>query len=375
MRIGVRATQRSSGGGRAFIELLAAALSRHQAVEKVVLFTAGEGTTAARRSGAAGGTGPWSAILSDNTVLPRAVRDRRIDVLLCPGSQIPWTAGTPTVFWPLTVAPFDMHCAMRSNRLAGTARALLLRSIMSLSCRRASGIIFGSHYARRRILSGGRLTAKPTTVVPASVSVFPDDAATSAAEAVLPWGSRPFFLAVSHMYPYKMLVETIEGFSEFVAATDAPHVLALAGAEADPPYAARVRSAVERAQIGHRVFLLGSQTRQQLDGLYRRAFAFVFSSSCENAASFAVIDALSYGLPIISSNMSSTPEVVGSAALAFDPRQPLQLADHMTRIADSPQLRNDLRARARAQAERLPSWDEVAEMAVMFCSSVLASSR
>jgi glycosyltransferase involved in cell wall biosynthesis len=59
---------------------------------------------------------------------------------------------------------------------------------------------------------------------------------------------------------------------------------------------------------------------------------------------------------VITSNISSLPEVVGDAAVLIDPYQPESIADAMKRVLSDDRLREDLRARGLARARHF-SWD------------------
>jgi len=62
------------------------------------------------------------------------------------------------------------------------------------------------------------------------------------------------------------------------------------------------------------------------------------------------------GTPVITSNVSSLPEVVGDAALMIDPYDPAAIADAMRRVLESPELREDLQRRGLARAREF-SWE------------------
>jgi len=82
------------------------------------------------------------------------------------------------------------------------------------------------------------------------------------------------------------------------------------------------------------------------------------------------LEAMACGTPVITSNRSSLPEVVGAAALLVDPGDTGELADAMGRIVDDEPLREDLRERGLKQAQGF-SWDETARMTVEVYESVL----
>jgi glycosyltransferase involved in cell wall biosynthesis len=62
------------------------------------------------------------------------------------------------------------------------------------------------------------------------------------------------------------------------------------------------------------------------------------------------------GTPVITSNVSSLPEVVGDAALMIDPYDPAAIADAMQRVLETPALREELQRKGLARAREF-SWE------------------
>ena len=97
---------------------------------------------------------------------------------------------------------------------------------------------------------------------------------------------------------------------------------------------------------------------QTLAALYRLADVFVFPSLYEGFG-LPPLEAMASGTPVITSNVSSLPEVVGDAALMIDPYEPAAIADAMRRVLTEPDLRPDLKARGFARAREF-SWERSA---------------
>ena len=89
--------------------------------------------------------------------------------------------------------------------------------------------------------------------------------------------------------------------------------------------------------------------------LYRLARVFVFPSLYEGFG-LPPLEAMASGTPVITSNVSSLPEVVGDAALLIDPYQPDAIADAMRRVMLDDRLRDDLRERGLMRAREF-SWE------------------
>jgi glycosyltransferase involved in cell wall biosynthesis len=92
-----------------------------------------------------------------------------------------------------------------------------------------------------------------------------------------------------------------------------------------------------------------------LAALYRLARAFVFPSLYEGFG-LPPLEAMASGTPVITSNTSSLPEVVGDAALLIDPLNADEIADAMARVLTDETLRAELVTRGFERVKQF-SWD------------------
>ena len=99
---------------------------------------------------------------------------------------------------------------------------------------------------------------------------------------------------------------------------------------------------------------LGFVPDATLAALYRLASVFVFPSLYEGFG-LPPLEAMASGTPVITSNVSSLPEVVGDAALLIDPTSPDAIAAAMTRVLEEPELRADLIRRGHERVKAF-SW-------------------
>jgi glycosyltransferase involved in cell wall biosynthesis len=118
---------------------------------------------------------------------------------------------------------------------------------------------------------------------------------------------------------------------------------------------ATLRRAVHSHKLHKHVRFFGFVSHQTLAALYRLAAAFVFPSLYEGFG-LPPLEAMASGTPVITSNVSSLPEVVGDAALLIDPYEPAAIADAMQRVLDDTALADDLRRRGLVRA-RTFSWE------------------
>lgn len=119
---------------------------------------------------------------------------------------------------------------------------------------------------------------------------------------------------------------------------------------------ATLRRAVHRYNLHKHVRFLGYQSEQTLAVLYRLADVFVFPSLYEGFG-LPPLEAMASGTPVVVSNASSLPEVVGDAGVLVNPYDVTSIADGIRRVLDDSALRQELGTRGLARARSF-SWKE-----------------
>ena len=117
------------------------------------------------------------------------------------------------------------------------------------------------------------------------------------------------------------------------------------------------------------VKLEGEVSDERLAALYRGAAAFVFPSTYEGFG-LPVLEAMSYGTPVIASTAASVPEVGGDAALYFPPADSGALAEQIARVLCDAQLAAEMRARGLSRAAEM-TWDLCAEKTLSAMTATL----
>ena len=163
----------------------------------------------------------------------------------------------------------------------------------------------------------------------------------------------PFVLYAGNIKPHKNLERLIEAFHLFRRPGFEQVKLLIIGDEISKY--ATLRRAVHRLKLHKHVRFFGFVPDQTLAALYRLAAVFVFPSLYEGFG-LPPLEAMASGAPVITSNVSSLPEVVGDAALLIDPYDLEALADAMRRVLSDEKLRNGLRERGFVRA-RYFSWE------------------
>jgi glycosyltransferase involved in cell wall biosynthesis len=162
-----------------------------------------------------------------------------------------------------------------------------------------------------------------------------------------------FVLYAGNIKPHKNLERLIEAFHTFRRGPF-EHVKLLIIGDEISKYAT-LRRAVHKFKLHKHVRFFGFVPDRTLAILYRLAAVFVFPSLYEGFG-LPPLEAMASGTPVITSNVSSLPEVVGDAAVLIDPYEPDAIADALRRVLSEPALHADLRERG-LQRVREFSWE------------------
>lgn len=237
---------------------------------------------------------------------------------------------------------------VRSGRL--TAR-VLYRGIP-----RAEAIIVPSQATAKAVMSTYLIPADRITVIPQALpkrfQYQHDLAASERVRAFLRVHAldpaRPIILYVGSEHPRKNLLRLLEAVSR--VRTIVPDVQVVKVGSAGT---ARGRKAfwhtANRLGLSSCLTMVEESRDEDLLLWYHAATVFVFPSLAEGFG-FPPLEALACGTPVVTSNCSSLPEVVGDAALLVDPLDPQAITDALVRVITDQRLRATLRARGLVRA-------------------------
>ncbi|MEL6938653.1 MAG: glycosyltransferase family 1 protein [Cyanobacteria bacterium J06598_1] len=168
---------------------------------------------------------------------------------------------------------------------------------------------------------------------------------------------RPYFLMLGRQAPYKNLGRVIEAMRQI-----SDHcVLVIAGPN-DARYTPQLKAQADELGVRSRIKFLSYIPYAQLPALLSHAHALIFPSLWEGFG-LPVLEAMACGTPVISTNVSSLPEVVGDAALLIDPYDVSAIASAMNKVAKDTLLRQQLSRAGLARAQQF-SWEKTGKATV-----------
>ena len=169
--------------------------------------------------------------------------------------------------------------------------------------------------------------------------------------------NKPFILYVGNAYPHKNLERMILAFGRLVTKYMLDYQLVIAGKK--DSFHEGLEAAIKEAGLEDRVVFTGYVTDRELAGLYKNAKLYVFPSLSEGFG-LPPLEAMAYGLPVVSSNSTCLPEVLGDAAVYFDPKSIVEMSNAMVSVLTDDKLSSELIKKGQKQVKKY-SWKKTAK--------------
>lgn len=171
--------------------------------------------------------------------------------------------------------------------------------------------------------------------------------------SLLPFGiDRPYFLFVGTLEPRKNLQRLLGAFSHIPEHIRAANLLVIAGGKGWG--GVNINQMLVDMKLTQHVIAMGYVSDSQLSTLYAHARFFAMPSLYEGFG-LPLVEAMACGVPVLTSNSSSMPEVAGDAGLLVDPLDEESIANGLMRLLTDHVYHASLAAKAKASAARF-SW-------------------
>jgi glycosyltransferase involved in cell wall biosynthesis len=283
--------------------------------------------------------------------VPWVLRRERPDVFHAPHYVMP-----PAVRCRSLVTIHDCIHLMFPQYLPSRAAYVYAKAVMWSAARRSHRILTVSEASKRDIVRLLNVPAEKIVVVYNAIDerfrVAPSEDAIARVRERYQLDHR-FVLYVGNIKPHKNLVRLVEAFDELRKRGFGELTLLIIGDEISNLPA--LRRAVHSHKLHKHVRFLGYLPDDTLAVLYRQAAVFVFPSLYEGFG-LPPLEAMACGAPVVTSNVSSLPEVTGDAAVLVDPYDAGSIADGMDKVLSDPVLREELRVKGIARAREF-SWE------------------
>jgi len=293
---------------------------------------------------------PYS--VSEQVRIPMAVRREHADLFHAPHYVLP-----PLINCRSVVTIHDTIHLMFPQYLPGRLAHGYARASLWIAARRSNRILTVSETSKSDILRRFRVPADKVIVVYNAIDerlsqAPPEDAFE---RVRIRYQLRdPFALYVGNIKPHKNLERLIDAFDRLRHQPGFDSLKLVIIGDEITKYQG-LRRAVHRHKLHKHVRFFGFVPVGTLSVLYRLASVFVFPSLYEGFG-LPPLEAMACGTPVVTSNVSSLPEVVGNAAILVDPYDPDSIAEGMRQALSDSDLRAELIARGLAKVREY-SWE------------------
>lgn len=299
------------------------------------------------------GRAPFHAL--DPILLGAELWRKRPKLFFSPGYNPPVGWPGPFVF---TLHDLNHLCVPENSSVLKRA---YYRYVIRPACHQARCVLTVSEYSKREIADWAHLNED---------QIF--NVGNGVGPAFVPTGERydpgyPYLLYVGSHKSHKNLRRLLQAFSASGVWRDVRLIIS------GQPEQQLVME-VQRLDLQSQVSFKDLTTDEELSAVYRGAVAFVFPSLYEGFG-LPPVEAMACGVPVLTSNVCSLPEVVGDAAVFVNPLDVEQIADGVKKLVQNSSLRTGLREKGLLRA-KLYSWNETARRTLLAlqlaCSNLYA---
>jgi glycosyltransferase involved in cell wall biosynthesis len=295
---------------------------------------------------------PYS--VREQVSIPTRLTKERVDVYHSPHYVLP-----PLVRCPSVVTIHDCIHLRFPQYLPNRLAFAYAKTFMWWAAHRSARVLTVSEASKRDILHYFNIPEQKVTVIHNGLDerlrVPPPEAEMTRVRERFQLNEQ-FVLYAGNVKPHKNVERLIDAF-HVLHTNGFPHLKLLIIGSDISKYA-MLRRAIHKYDLHKYVRFLGFVSDETLAALYRLAAVFVFPSLYEGFG-FPPLEAMAAGTPVVASNLSSLPEVLGDAAMLVDPYDANAIAEAIRRVLVDDDLRRDLSRRGLAKVQAY-SWEEAA---------------
>jgi len=282
--------------------------------------------------------------LPEQILMPIKIWQARVDLMHFPHFNAPIFHLKPFVvtIHDFVLRKFPTRRASMLNPFLYWLKNLAYRIVVYSAIKRAKKIIAVSNYTKKDILKYFKVKPGDIEVVYEGAPVRRDspldtvlDSRTVSKGQSLP---KPYILYVGNAYPHKNLERLILAFKKLIKDKQIDCQLVLVG-EIDYFYQ-RLKKMSSGAPLG-RIIFTDFVSDSDLNVLYKNASLYVFPSLGEGFG-LPPLEAMAFGLPVVCSKATCLPEVLGQAALYFDPENTKEMAEKIKLVFKDTKLQEKL---------------------------------
>jgi glycosyltransferase involved in cell wall biosynthesis len=293
----------------------------------------------------------------ENIKLHTIIKNIKADVYLTFSHSLPLLSlKLPTIVGLSNLAPFSKS-AFINETILGKMRLLLLKSIIIFSTEKASAVIALSEEGKFLLIKHGINRSK---IIKILIGVK-----TRKNLLQLVNSRKKYILYVSHFYRYKNFEQLILAYSKLSGHIISKFRLKLVGNFSDKTYVQSLQQMSQKIAIDHKIDFINGIAPKKLNSIYKNASLFVFPSRIENCPNI-ILEAMSFGLPILSTKTPPMPEFTKKSAKFFNIDDSTDLAKKIDKLLNSQIVLNKMRKLSFTRSN-IYSWDLFTKQVIDLC--------
>jgi len=299
------------------------------------------------------GKNPLARLWREHALLPLACRRERVDLLHCPKSAIPFFSPCPTIVTLHDLIP------IRHPETEKFVAQLYWRLQIPIAARRSNFIITDSEHARQEIMTDFKVAPERIKAIMLGFNpvMLEQREPTAVAKIRLKYGLPDgYILYVGTIQPRKNIDTLIKAYHRLTKQRNDMPKLVIVGRKGwlyDKLFAL-----IAELGLTEKILFTGFVPDEELPYIYDGAAVFIYLSFFEGFG-LPPLEAMACGIPVVTSDTTSLPEVVGDAGIAVPPADIDQVAAAMARLLDDIDYAAVLGKRGRERA-KLFSWESAA---------------
>lgn len=296
---------------------------------------------------------PYLRTLWEQFFLPFELWKNKIDILFTTGNIDCFFSPCKRIVVIHNSLPFSAP-EMFSSRL----KLHYLRNMLKLTSKTADKIITVSETARGEIIK--YLNISPGRIKPIYHGFTVPDTIKDENSIKERFGIRgKYILSISSVYRFKNYINLIRAFDIYRKRSKSNYRMVIIGEAIEEDYYNQMIVEIEKLNLKDYVVFINGLPHNELFSIYKAASLYVFPSYCESFG-LTLVEAMAFGIPVITSNTSVMPEICQDAAIYFDPNNPNDIADKMLMVVQDRSLQQKLREKGLKRAQEF-SWQKTAE--------------
>ena len=259
---------------------------------------------------------PWFRLLWENINLRFIVRRIQPDIYLSFSHYLPTAISKKiiSIIGVTNLAPFT-PLALTNEKYVMRAKMKLLSYSITSSAKKATHVIALSKLCKKTLINKGVKNKNITVINNGAYRASKTNSVPPLVASVI---EENFFLYVSSFFPYKNFDVLIKAYSLLPKEIINNFQLVLIGTVQDKSYFKELKALVSILNINDRVVFIPEVPREELDYFYINTALFIFPSLIENCPNI-LLEALSFGCPVLCSSAKPMPEFGGDAVKYFNP--------------------------------------------------------